>query len=115
MSRVKRGTMHVKRRRNILKHAKGYRWGRKSKIKLAKIAVLKAGVYAYRDRRNKKREARKLWQIKINAGARAQGLKYSALIHGLHKKGAALDRKILATLAEQHPTIFAKVVSFARG
>lgn len=115
MSRVKRGTMHVKHRRNILKRAKGYRWGRKSKIKLAKIAVLKAGVYAYRDRRNKKREARKLWQVKINAGARLQGLKYSALIHGLHTKGAALDRKILAALAEKHPSIFAKVVSFTRG
>ena len=93
-----------------MRQVKGYRWGRKSKIKLARVAMLKAGVYAYRDRRNKKREARKLWQIKIGAASRENGLSYSKLAGALRKANVGLDRKILADLAENHPAVFAKVV-----
>lgn len=110
MSRVKRGKSHLKHRKNILKLTKGYRWGRKSKIKLAKTAILKAGVYAYRDRRNKKREIKKLWQIRINAAARELGTTYSRFFDKLHKAGVKLDKKILAELAMNHPAVFAKVV-----
>lgn len=110
MSRVKRGKNHLKRRKNLLRQVKGYRWGRKSKIKLARVAMLKAGVYAYRDRRRKKREARRVWQIKINAASRENGTKYSKLIAALCKAKIELDRKILADLAENHPAVFAKVV-----
>lgn len=110
MSRVKRGTIHAKRRRNLLKQAKGYRWGRKSKITLAKTAVTKAGAYAYRDRRRKKRDFRRLWQIRINAAVHAHGTTYSRFVGALKKKNIALDRKILATLAAKHPEVFQKIV-----
>ncbi len=110
MPRVKRGTQHTKRRRNLLAKVKGFKWGRKSKIRLAKTAALKAGKYAYRDRRNKKRAFRRLWTTKINAAARANGTTYSQLINGLKAANIELDRKILATLAEKHPEVFAKVV-----
>jgi len=110
MPRVKRGTTHVKKRRSLLKKAKGYMWGRKSKVRFAKIAVLKAGSYAYRDRRNKKRTMRRLWQTKINAGARELGTTYSKLIHGLGAANVELDRKILADLAENNPEVFKAVV-----
>lgn len=110
MPRVKRGTHHVKRRTNILKKTKGMKWGRKSKIKLAKTAATKAGAYAYRDRRTKKRAARALWQIQLGAAARAQGLSYSVFINKLKKAGVALDRKSLSTLAKEHPAVFSKVL-----
>jgi len=100
----------LKHRKNLLKQVKGYRWGRKSKIKLARVAMLKAGVYAYRDRRAKKRLARQLWQVKINAASRDNGLSYSKLSGALKKAKVDLDRKILADLAENHPAVFAKVV-----
>jgi large subunit ribosomal protein L20 len=114
MPRVKRGKIHLKKIRKLRKQVKGYMWGRKSKIKLARVAALKAGVYAYRDRRAKKREARKLWQIQINAGARMQGVNYSKLMNGLKKAKIELDRKILADLAGNHPAVFAKIVQEAR-
>ena len=85
MPRIKRGKSHLKKRNKLLKETKGYRGGRKSKIKLAKTAVRKAGVYAYRDRRTKKREARALWQIKINAGCRVNDFVYSRFIDSLKK------------------------------
>lgn len=110
MPRVKRGKSHLKRRRNLLKQTKGYMWGRKSKIKLAKTAVVKAGAYAYRDRRNKKRLFRGNWQININAAARLHGLSYSKFIDALKKKKIILDRKILAQLAEEQPKVFAQIV-----
>ena len=100
----------MKHRKNLLKQVKGYRWGRKSKIKLARVAMLKAGVYAYRDRRAKKRLARQLWQVKINAASRDNGLSYSKLSGALKKAKIDLDRKILADLAENHPAVFAKIV-----
>ena len=111
MSRVKRGVMHAKRRRNLLKKAKGYKWGRKSKIKLAKIAVTKAGVFAYKHRREYKRDMRGLWQIHINAGVRPLGITYSKFINALKKKNIALDRKILSILASDYPKILEAIVS----
>ncbi len=109
--RVKRGTTHLKRRRNLLKKTKGYRWDRKSKPKLAKVAVTKAGVYAYRDRRVRKRDFRKLWQVRINAAARLNGLTYSSFIYALKKNKIELDRKVLAQLAVEYPKVFAALVN----
>ncbi|MBI2426980.1 MAG: 50S ribosomal protein L20 [Candidatus Kerfeldbacteria bacterium] len=111
MSRVKRGLIHAKKRRKLLASVKGYKWGRKSLMKQAKTASLHAGVHAYRDRRLKKRTARSLWQIKINAGARKNGTSYSQLIGAMKKANVALDRKVLADLAEFHPDVFARVVA----
>ena len=111
MPRVKRGVHHAKRRRRLLQQAKGYKWGRKSKIKLAKIAVLKAGVYAYRDRRANKRNFRQLWQIQINAAVRPLGLSYSQFIQRLKKSNIVLDRKVLAQLAQREPQTFTALVS----
>lgn len=110
MARVKRGVGHVKRRKNILKRAKGFHWGRKKKLKQAKTAVTKAGVYSYRDRRNKKRDFRSLWQTKISAAAKEQGTNYARLMGNLRKAKIALDRKILADLAERYPQVFATIV-----
>lgn len=110
MPRVKRGTQHTKRRKNLLKRVKGYRWGRKNKIRLARPAMLKAGAYAFRDRRAKKRSFRNLWTLKINAAVRELGLSYSRFIDLLKRKNVAIDRKVLAQIAEQQPAIFAKVV-----
>ncbi|MDA2922292.1 50S ribosomal protein L20 [Patescibacteria group bacterium AH-259-L07] len=110
MPRVKRGKSHLKKRKRLLKAAKGYRGGRKSKIRLAKTAVTKAGVYAYRDRRRKKREARALWQIKINAACRENGITYSQFIHKLKNNKIELDRKILANLAENYSQTFSEIV-----
>jgi large subunit ribosomal protein L20 len=111
MPRVKRGKSHLKRRKNLLKEAKGYMWGRKSKIKLAKVAVLKAGVYAYRDRRRKKRDMRRLQIIKINAATRTNGLPYNKFIKKLKEVKVDLDRKILAQLAEKYPAVFEKLLA----
>lgn len=111
MPRVKRGKMHLKRRKNLLAQTKGYMWGRKSKIKLAKVAVLKAGKNAYKDRRMKKREMRSLWQIRIGAAVRPEGLNYSKFIGGLKKANITLDRKILSMLAKDYPEAFKAVVA----
>ncbi len=110
MPRVKRGTHRIKRRKNILARTKGMMWGRKSKITLAKIAAVKAGVNAYRDRKLKKRDNRALQQIRINAAARTLGISYSKLISNLKKRNIALDRKVLAELAMNHPSVFEKIV-----
>jgi large subunit ribosomal protein L20 len=114
MPRVKRGTIHQKRRRNLLSTTKGYKWGRKSKMRQALTARLKAGQHAYRDRRKKKRVNRALWQIKINAAARELGLSYSKFIGALNKAGITIDRKILAKLAAEHPKIFGKIAEEAK-
>lgn len=110
MVRVKRGKTAHKRRKKLLEQTKGFRWSRKSKYRLAKEGLLHAFKYAYRDRRTKKREARKLWQVKINAGVRLLGLTYSKFIHLLKQKNIELDRKVLATLVQEHPKIFEKIV-----
>ncbi|MCL5794910.1 MAG: 50S ribosomal protein L20 [Patescibacteria group bacterium] len=110
MSRVKRGIQVKKRHKKILKLAKGYRHGRKKLIRLAKQATTRAGVYAYRDRKAKKRDFRSLWIIKINAACRAHGITYSRFMRALKDKNIELDRKILADLAENHPDEFKKIV-----
>lgn len=110
MVRVKRGKAARKKRKHLLKYAKGFRWGRKSKYKLAKDALRHAWSYAYRDRRTKKREFRRLWQIKINAASRNLGLTYSKFAYLLKRNKIELDRKILAELAQNYPEIFTKIV-----
>lgn len=110
MPRVKRGTMHVKKRRKLLKQVKGYKWGRKKLIKLAKTAQTKAGAHAFRDRRKKKRTNRALWQIKINAFVREQGFSYSKFIDALKKNNIELDRKILADLSVNNKKILMKIM-----
>ena len=110
MTRVKKGVHALKRRRSILKQTKGFRHGRSTKERQAKEALLHAGNYAFAHRKDKKSHNRKLWNIKINAGARELGMSYSKLIDGLKKKNVLLDRKILAGLAEHNPETFAKVL-----
>jgi len=110
MSRVKRGVLVKKRHKKILKQVKGYRGSRKHRIKLAKEAIDKAGVYAYRDRRAKKREFRRLWTIKINAALSKYNLKFSRFINELKKAEISLNRKMLADLAENNPEEFEKIV-----
>jgi len=110
MVRVKRGKIAHKRRKRLLKYTKGFRWGRKSKYKLAKDAIKHAWVNAYRDRKMKKRDFRQLWQLQINAACRQQGLSYSKFVHSLKEKKIGLDRKILSQLAKDHPQIFEKII-----
>lgn len=110
MTRVKRGTIAHKRRKNLLKHVKGFRWGRKSKYRLAKDALKHALSHAYKDRKRKKREFRNLWQIKINAAARERGLTYSQFISKLKAAKIEIDRKVLSQLAEKNPKVFDKII-----
>lgn len=110
MPRVKRGKISLKRRRNILRRAKGFRHGAKSKERLAKERLLHAAIHSFQDRRKKKRNFRKLWQVKINAGARENGLSYSVFINKLKRAKIELDRKILAELAQNYPQAFKKLV-----
>lgn len=114
MTRVKRGVIANKRRKNLLKHAKGYRWGRKSKFRLAKDATMHAWSSAFNDRRKKKGEYRRLWQIQLNAAARERGLTYSKLIAGLKKANVEIDRKIMASLAANDPKVFDKIIELAK-
>lgn len=113
MPRVKRGTIHAKKRRSLLSKVKGYQGHRRSKLRAARVAFLKAGVHAYRDRRRKKRDFRRLWQIRINAGARQNGTTYSRLVNALKNANIGLNRKMLAELAANHPESFKKVVETA--
>ncbi len=110
MSRVKRGTTHVKKRKKLLKQTKGYKWGRKKLIRLAKTAVTKAGVHAYVDRKKKKRVTRALWHIKIGAFVREHGFSYSKFINALKINKIEIDRKILADLAENNKKILVKII-----
>lgn len=110
MSRVKRGNIAIKRRRKILKYTKGFQWGRKSKERLAKEALLHAWTHAFQGRKQKKRDLRQLWNVQINAGARTNGMKYSELMNKLKKADVRLDRKVLAELAQQEPKVFGKIL-----
>jgi large subunit ribosomal protein L20 len=110
MTRVKRGVQKRRRKKRMLKLAKGYKWGRKAKYRLAKDALKHAWVYAYRDRKVRKRDFRQLWQIKINAICRENGISYSRFINAFRKSNIEIDRKILAELAENHPEIFKKIL-----
>ncbi len=110
MVRIKRGTIAHKRRKHLLKYAKGFRWGRKSKYKAAKDALRHAWSYAYKDRKVKKRNFRQLWQIQIGAACRQLKISYSKFMAGLKKEKIELDRKILSELAKKNPEVFKKIV-----
>ena len=114
MARVKRGVTSRAKHKKVLKAVKG-QWGRrKNTIRVAKQAMEKALQYAYRDRRNKKREFKSLWIQRINAGVRAEGLTYSKFINGLNKSGIKLDRKVLAEIAYENPEAFKSIVKKAQ-
>jgi len=114
LPRVKTGVTAHARHKKILKLAKGYRGARSKQFKKANETVMKAGQYAYRDRRVKKREFRRLWIARINAAARINGISYSRLICGLTKAGVAIDRKMMADLAVSDAAAFAKLVDIAK-
>lgn len=113
MTRVKRGVISQKRRRKVLSQVKGFRWGRKSKERAAREGLLHAGVNRFQDNRKKKRAQRATWEIRINAAARNEKISYSKLMGALKKANIALDRKVLAELAEKHPTVFSAIVKKA--
>jgi large subunit ribosomal protein L20 len=114
MSRVKRGVTAHARHKKVLKQAKGFYGRRKNTIRVAMQAVEKAGQYAYRDRRNRKRNFRALWIQRINAAARQNGLTYGRFINGLGKAGIEIDRKVLADLAVREPEAFSALVDKAQ-
>ena len=111
MARVKRGVQASKRRKNVLKDAKGFRWGRKAKYRLAKDALLHAQKYAFRDRKAKKRVFRQLWESIISSACKKHGTSYSKFMHSLKEKNITLDRKILSELIKTNPEIFEKIVA----
>src|SRR5437870_2991451 len=110
MPRVKRAVHGHKKRREILEAAKGYYGARRKRLRVAKEQVIHSGVYAYRDRRDKKGQFRRLWITRIGAGARQHGMSYSTFMHGLKEAGIELDRKVLADLAIHDPQAFAQLV-----
>ncbi len=114
MPRVKRGVTARARHKKVLEQAKGFRGRRKNVYRIAKEAVMRAGQYAYRDRRNKKREFRALWITRINAGARDAGLTYSQFMAGLKKAAIDIDRKVLADLAVFDKPAFGRIVEQAK-
>jgi large subunit ribosomal protein L20 len=115
MPRVKRGVIARARHKKVLKAAKGYRGRRKNVYRVAKQAVMKAGQYAYRDRRQKKRQFRALWIARINAGARLNGLSYSRMIDGLKKAQVIIDRRVLADIAMHDAVAFTALAEKAKG
>ncbi len=114
MARVKRGVTARARHKKILKQAKGYYGARSRLYRVAKQAVIKAGQYAYRDRKQRKRQFRALWIVRINAAARQCGISYSRLINGLHNANVAVDRKVLADLAVRDMNAFAELAKIAQ-
>ena len=112
MTRVKKGVNALKTRKNILRKTKGYRHGRSKKERQAQEAIFHAGAYAFAHRRDKKGDARRLWNVKISYALKAMGMSYSKVMGELKKKGVLLDRKILATLVEDNPETFKKIVNF---
>lgn len=114
MVRVKRGKIKHKKREKLLKLTRGFKWGRKSKKRQAKEAILHKLSHAFRGRKEKKRVYRRLWITKIGAAARSFGLNYSNFINSLKTKNIELDRKILADLAENHPQVFEKIIDFVK-
>lgn len=113
MSRIKRGVVARARHKKVLKQAKGYYGRRKNVFRVAKQAVIKAGQYAYRDRRQRKRQFRSLWIVRINAAAREHGLSYSRFMNGLASQGIEIDRKVLADLAVNDKAAFASLAATA--
>jgi len=114
MTRVKRSVHARKKRREVLERTKGFRGEANSSYKRAKEAMFKADAYAYRDRRNRKRDFRRLWITRINAAARAEGMSYGTFIHGLALAGVELDRKVLADIAVRDPETFRRFAESAR-
>lgn len=114
MARVKRGVIARRRHNKVLKAAKGYYGARRKVFRVAKQAVIKAGQYAYRDRRNKKRNFRRLWIARINAAARMNGMTYSRFIDGCNKAGFAVDRKVLADIAVHDAAAFTAIAEKAK-
>ena len=114
MARVKRGVVAKARHKKVLRRAKGYYGARSRTFKVAKQAVIKAGQYAYRDRRQRKRQFRALWITRINAAARLHGLSYSRLVNGLKRAGIQVDRKVLADIAVHDPEAFGALAEAAR-
>lgn len=114
MPRVKRGLNAIKKRRTVLKLAKGYRGARHKKLKSAREAVMHALVYSYRDRRVRKREFRSLWITRINAAVRLHDMSYNRFMEGLHKAGVEVNRKVLADLAVRDANAFAQLVKVAK-
>ena len=114
MSRVKRSVHARKKRRATLERTKGFRGQAHSSYKRAKEALIKADTYAYRDRRNKKRDFRRLWIVRINAAARQEGMSYSQFMHGLKEAGIEVDRKVLADIAVRDPETFRRFAETAR-
>lgn len=110
MPRVKRGTISIKRRRNVLKATSGFRFGRSTKERQANEALLHAGRYAFAHRKDKKGDFRRLWQIRIGAALKPLGYSYSKFMGALKKKGSELDRKVLSQMAAQEPDAFASLV-----
>jgi len=110
MSRVKRGTISLKRRRNVLKQVKGYRFARSKKERAAREAIAHAGKYAFAHRKDKKADRRREWQVRINSQVRNFGFSYSKVINMLKKKKIELDRKILALIAERNPETFERII-----
>jgi len=114
MARVKRGTIANKRRKKVLKQTKGFRWGRKSKYKEAKQALMKALSYATRDRKVKKRVKRALWQVQLSAFLKEKGLSYNKFIAGMKKKDIQIDRKILSILVKEKPEAVEKIIEIIK-
>ncbi len=114
MARVKRGVVAKAKHKKVLKKAKGYYGARSKLFKTAKQAVIKAGQYAYRDRRQRKRQFRALWITRINAAARMHGLSYSRLINGLNRANVDIDRKVLADIAVHDPDAFGAIAEQAK-
>ena len=114
MTRTRNVVPRVRRRRRLMRRAKGYWGGRRKLLRTVKETLLRAGMFAYRDRRNRKREFRRLWIQRINAGARCHGLNYSRFMHGVKLAGVDLDRKALSELAFHDPDAFGAVVEEAK-
>jgi large subunit ribosomal protein L20 len=114
MARIKRSVHAKKKRREILEAAKGYTGSRHKRLRVAKEQVMHSGMYAYRDRRDRKAQFRRLWITRINAAVRPHGLSYSRFVSGLHAAGVEVDRKILADLAVRDPGAFAQLVETAK-
>lgn len=111
MTRVKRGTTSNARRKRLLKHAKGFKWGRKTKYRAAKEALLHAWSFQFADRKKKKRTMRRLWTVRVGAAAKETGISYSKLIAQLKKANIELDRKVLSQIAMAHPDIFKQIAA----
>jgi large subunit ribosomal protein L20 len=114
MTRVKKAVHALKYRRSLLKKTKGYRFGRSTKERMAQEALFHAGAHAFAHRRDKKGDARRLWNVRINAALEPMGLSYSKVIGALKKQNIAVDRKILSLIATEHPETFKKIVAKAK-